>query len=102
MLILMQILMACDDDENGDNQEYMTKEIWLSTTNIVVGVIKLVLCGIVGVLCGFATCSCDINFKNFKVVYFMIEMLVLVVVVKETEMVGDIYMVMVSSLWDGG
>ena len=57
----------------------------------MVGVIKLVLCGIGGVLCGFATCSCDINFKNFKVVYFMIEMLVLVVVVKETEMVGDIY-----------
>merc|ERR1719234_2078640 len=37
-----------------------------STTYIVVGVIKLVFCGIGGVLCGFAACTCDINFKNFK------------------------------------
>ena len=31
----------------------------------MVGVVKLVVCGIGGVFCGFA--GCDINIRNFKV-----------------------------------
>ena len=34
----------------------------------MVGVVKLVVCGIGGVLCGFAACSfAHLDFRNFKV-----------------------------------
>ena len=34
----------------------------------MVGVVKLVVCGMGGVLCGFAACGCDIDVRNFKVI----------------------------------
>ena len=44
-----------------------------STTYIVVGVVKLVICGIGGVLCGCAACSCGgRDFRNFKVDDFIL------------------------------
>merc|ERR1711936_332396 len=37
-----------------------------SETYIVIGVIKLVACGIGGVICGLAACDCRVNIKNAK------------------------------------
>ena len=36
----------------------------------MIGVIKLVACGIGGVVCGLAACDCRVNIKNAKVTLF--------------------------------
>ena len=36
----------------------------------MIGVIKLVACGIGGVVCGLAACDCRVNIKNAKVTVF--------------------------------
>ena len=63
---------------SADNRRKMSQTLWShdsqwslhSETYIVIGVIKLVACGIGGVVCGLAACDCRVNIKNAKVTLF--------------------------------